>query len=291
IFTIAWLSYGVFKTLKFIRFRKVPDAILSIFAITVASYFKPICLLVIPIFLTSGILFLVIEKKWAFFLWLIVLPFALLFPWYLRNYSIIGRFTFSTVGDISMFYGRLGAIEAMKRGFPVDEHHAILAGDLFITESVGQTIFKQYIEDYPTHETEVLSPNCTRISLLSLVQNPVHTLRLLFTAVLQMYQGVGYRTAEHLTGSRFYAFVTATIQAIVLLFFALSLLFYFSNWTETHFVHHWAFGIILLLVIGGSTAWADGRYRFIADCLLTLQTASILSRIGEYLSLTTSETN
>ena len=283
IFAIAWLSYGVFKTLKFIRLRKVPDAVLSILAICIGAYFKPVLLVVIPVFLISGLLFLIFDNKWAYVIWLIIIPITTLLPWYLRNASVSGRFTFSTVGDISMFYGRLGAVEALKRGFPMDEHHAVLAGDLHIAESVGQPVFKQYVSDYQTHETELLSASANKESLRFLFKNPVQTLRLIVTAGLRMYQGVGYRTAEHITGSKLYAFVTSAIQASVLLLFAVSFLLYISNFLEAHFVHHWTFGIVLLLMLAGATAWADGRYRFMADLLLTLQVASLISRIWEYI--------
>jgi hypothetical protein len=207
-----------------------------------------------------------------------LVPVLILGPWYLRNHQQAGEWTFSTMGEMGMLHGRLGALEAGRTGKERHEHQFYMAGDSVAALELGLPNIRHYPEGKQTHETEQLASGMGRLTLSFFLRHPLDAFLFELRSFGEMFMGIGYGWARELTLSKSAAAVSAGLQLLCNVFMYLGVLLAIvrrREWTGAEKIAFWTVVVVLSV---SAAAWADGRYRMVIDPLLLMLVMFILRR-------------
>lgn len=260
---------------------KFLDLVLALLLLCLAMYVRP---LGYPLLWAAGALALLklfFRRRWQMIPGLAVvlfLPALLIGPWMYRNKKITGRYMVSSMGSMGMLHGRMGALEAYRKGQPVDEHHFYMAGDSLAALEIGLPAIRTYYGQNQTHETEVYHPAVTGMTFRFFLKHPIDAISFQTKNVGAMLSGVGYGWSKALTHSYTASRISAGLQLIFnLIMFAglLASIWWIRRWRPLHWITGVGIGLVLLASAAG---WADGRYRVVIDPLFVIFVADSLER-------------
>lgn len=235
-----------------------------------AAYVRPVGLPIVALLIIVLGIRLLMNRKGALVraVMLVGIPVLLLAPWMVRNYLVADAFTFNTMGDMGMIHGRLGGLEAHRRGVDFHEHRLYMAGDSIVSMEIGLGNLRHYYTTKANHETELYHPKVSAITFSYYAKHPVEAIVFQGRAVGQMLTGVGYGWAGKVLGNEHWAMGAAGVQLIFNLLMYLGVLVAVVRIRKGN-----ALVWVSLIVIGGvlivsAAAWADGRYRMVVDPLM-----------------------
>lgn len=265
---VALVVWGVAFSVRFIRSQQnwpaaVGPALLGV-AVLVKGLALPIALLAIPILLGVALW----QKRWlalpAILLGCTLAAIGPLF-WQSRNHAQLGQRTLTTGAHISHWYGRVGAVAARVAGAPATDDAYFRHAD-----SLGGAS----TQPEPLYDPNGrLHPKAAQAGWRFLAAHPRATLVVHGRALVQMGKGVGYQAALKTTHSQLLGVLLAGFQGIGNLVLWAGFCVYLFRLRRQPWLAHIAFGVVLVLVGLHLVAWADGRYRFIADPFLLILAA------------------
>jgi hypothetical protein len=242
-FTYFWVTFIVTKDFSAL----VKATLLALFL----TYLKPITFV---LFASLLIAFLLQEPKKIL---LAVLFFLLgVFPWFVRNYMQTGHWTFSTLGDISMHYGRTGSLIHPSQ---TDAERVAVADA--ITRRLGK---KEYIGSVPTEENEFFNFSTFDIWIKTSIQHPASFIYSQAKGFWGQLSGIGWETAKMMTENYFITVILAGIQFLFCVHFYLFV--FLSGFIKNK--NTWVKLLLFsgcMVFIAQNAVWADGRYRMILD--------------------------
>jgi 4-amino-4-deoxy-L-arabinose transferase-like glycosyltransferase len=249
-------------------------------AVALAALVRPVAL---PLLVLAGLLALahLYRLQHQRFLQAIVatlVPVLILGPWYWRNHAHSGKWTFSTMGEMGMLHGRLGALETWRTDGEMNEHQFYMAGDSVAALEMGLQHIRQYPEGKQTHETEQLAGGMGWLTLGFFLKHPWDAFRFELRCFWEMFTGVGYGWGRELILSKPVAMGFAGLQLLCNVFMylgALLAMVRWREWTGPQKFTLWAIAVVLLVSAAG---WADGRYRMVVDPLLMVLAMFTLRR-------------
>jgi 4-amino-4-deoxy-L-arabinose transferase-like glycosyltransferase len=265
----------------YFRGLRVTDILLAVAALALAVYVRPVAMPLIAFLL--AVAFWGARKLPAFSLSLrVVFPLLLfsgmILPWCMRNYSISGRFTFSTMGDMGIVQGRAGGMLMMQQGLPMDDHHLFMAADSLIASEIGLAHIREYYSTSQSHETELLSREAVAVARHYIFSHPIDFLFFTGKSFYQMFSGVCYGWSLQVTGSKLIAILVAGFSAIVTLLIYFSLLASLVQWRRWNAIQFFALASLCVMLFLSAAAWADGRYRFPCDVLALIAAIPVLAK-------------
>ena len=205
------------------------------------------------------------------------LTVALLAPWPLRNHAIMGQYTFSTLGQTALVYGRLGGILALEHDQPTDDATLFrLADSVLQLHFPGQALHAYVDSAVRTQETQYFQVPVGRVVWGEILSRPGLAAGLQLRSIGQMLAGVGYGTALYQLHSLAAALALALWQGLLLV--ALYLGVGLWGWQQLRF-RRWPLAYTLLFLatclflLAHAAIWADGRYRLICDPFWTVLAA------------------
>ena len=284
---------GFLFAIRHLRTSSRMDLALSLGWMSLAAYVRPVGLpLLVLLMVVFGIRW--IQQKqfsWTRMALLVLIPFLLLGPWMVRNQQVCGKSTFNSMGDMGMIHGRLGGLEAQRRGEDFHEHHLYMAGDSIVAMATGLENLRNYYSEKGNHETELYHPVVKKVTFGWFFKHPGEAIQFQFRALGQMLGGVGFGWANKVLGNRYAAWGSAGIQLLFNLMMYAGLLLALlpvhrlkrGDKQVSAQTRPALFWVALLLITGGllvsAAAWADGRYRMILDPLFMVLLAEGWMRI------------
>lgn len=254
--------------------------ILAIVMLSLAAYLRPVAL---PLLFLASLLAVIHSmrlprQRLIFVLPALLLPALLIGPWWMRNYQVSGKFTFSTMGEMGMLHGRLGGLETWRNDGEMHEHQFYMAGDSIASATIPLSQLRTYPIGKQTHETEILAPGMTVMTLKFFLNHPWDAFRFECWTIWQMLKGVGYGWAKDLTHSKVGGAVSAGIQLLCNALIFTGMLLAWIRRREWSGAERIVFWTVVLIVLVSSAVWADGRYRMVADPLLVILAMFTLRR-------------
>jgi 4-amino-4-deoxy-L-arabinose transferase-like glycosyltransferase len=189
-------------------------------------------------------------------------------PWLLRNHQLTGQLQLANQSHVAFWYGRIGGMEALRLNRPMDEE--TLAS---LADSMGRIwVQPESLYTYPpgprTMDFAKLHPLAKQRGWQYVWSNPGLAIRFHALALWQMASGVGYRTAHKCLGSQTLAVAFAGFQAVCNLLMLAGLVLWVLRWRQGQRIGWLIAAVAAAFVFLHLAAWADGRYRMIADPLL-----------------------
>lgn len=227
-------------------------------ALALALLTKGLAMVAVPALL----LYLTLKRQWRPLGITVGVCMLTLLPWQLYKHHSL---TTPSGAGISYIYGQLGG--SLHR-YNDDRHLVVQTDSLLIARGLPLHHLRQYSGPH-MQEYATLHPEAARIAASHWVHHPGSALLLLARSQWQMWKGIGWRSARRLWAGHWPAYVLAGLQALynvaILLGCLAFVLLLRYRW------HWWLWlGLTLglALLVGHSAAWADGRYRLVADPLL-----------------------
>jgi len=193
--------------------------------------------------------------------------------WMARNQAVSGQFTLSTAQHIPWWYGRLGGVLALQSGEDFTDATLIRLATAFGEANIppGDSLYTYPAPQLTDLEFQRLHPDAKAAGRAYLAEHWLRTLQLHAWAVVQQWQGVGYGTWRRQTGAEVVAVGAAIVQAVFNLWLLAGLVRY--GWRlgcrrpeyRVPALLHLCVAIALVFMLLHAAAWADGRYRIIAD--------------------------
>lgn len=261
---IFFSALGLYFYLRWRQKKQAPwYAWIGFLGLVIAIYMRPVGLATLLLVVLDGIIILVRQRNWLPIIGLVLLPILTIGPWMARNYQQTGESSFSSMGRMAMLHGRLGGILSMDK--PEDEHQYFMAGDSLASQHIGFQNLRTYLGKEESHETELLPPEVTKLTIGHFIAHPRQALQFSGRSLFQMLKGVGYGWTERLGLSSELAWVTAIVQL------GFNLLMYLGILICLLQIRRWqGIDYLMMLIILGQYAlslaiWADGRYRMPID--------------------------
>jgi hypothetical protein len=183
----------------------------------------------------------------------------------------MGQYTFSTLGQTALVYGRLGGILALEGNHPTDDATLFhLADSVLKPHFPGQALHAYVDSTVQTQETQYFRVPVSGVAWGEIFSRPSIAAWLQLRSLGQMLTGVGYGTALYQLESPALALGLAIWQGLLTVALYIGLLLWL--WQQVRF-RRWPRGYTLLFLATGlfllahAAIWADGRYRLICDPL------------------------
>ena len=272
--------------------------------LAVSAYVRPVGLpvLALVVLLIAGKL--MVERKGILLrgLMLVLVPLVLVAPWMMRNYGVAGVPMYNSMGDMGMIHGRLGGLEAHRKGEDFHEHRLYMAGDSIVAREIGLENLRWYYGEKENHETELYHKRVKGMTFGYFFQHPGAATVFQVRAIGQMLGGVGFGWANKVLGNETGAYGLAGGQLLfnllmyigVLLAMWRVMLRVVKGWQQRRgdnerenkhtgaiqgsFLDLVAIVVILGVLLVSAAAWADGRYRMVVDPLMMLCVAGFLPK-------------
>ncbi|MCS7084687.1 MAG: glycosyltransferase family 39 protein [Bacteroidia bacterium] len=191
------------------------------------------------------------------------LPAAAFAAWTTFNHVRAGTAKFSLSSDVAKLYGVAAALDALAEGEKWDDETLVYYGE----KRRGETHF---VGDYPAQETAVFD---APFPWREMAARPLSAARFYLLALRGMFSGVGFATAEKISGSRLCALTIAVWGGFAI----------FAIWgaalsacRNPGFERTILAFVALALTLAHACAWADGRYRMPADVFMLMAAGSAL---------------
>lgn len=274
------LLVAVWAYLRFWKGAGLGMLTVALTMLSIASFLRPVALplLVIATPLAMVKSFRLQQQRVPQLLAALILPILLVGPWMWRNQQLSGRFAFSTMGEMGMLYGRLGGLEAWRTGKELHEHSFYMAGDSVAAQNMPLTDLRSYPQGKQTHETEMLSPGMTGLTVDFFLKHPWDAFRFEVWTIWQMFKGLGYGWAMELTHSAGMAMLAAGLQLICNALILTGMVLAVIRRREWAGAEGLVFGALIVMLLVSSAVWADGRYRMVMDPLILVLALFTLRR-------------
>ncbi len=288
---LAWL----WMLLKFWRGDGLHWMAASLACLSLAALVRPVALpLLILVMVVMLVKALRDRRRWWMALAAILfVPAMILGPWLVRNHQRTNQWSLSTMGPMGMLHGRLGGLEAWRKGYGTDEHYLYMLGDSIAALEIGLPALRNYPLDKQTHETEQLAAGMSGLTFNYFWHHPLDAILFQLNSIYAMLKGVGYGWATDLTHTRLAAILLAGMQLVLNILNYLGVLAALRRYRQWRAQEWMAFGAMVLILLVSSAAWADGRYRAVVDPLMVLLTVFVIQNYeldtrGKLATITTS---
>lgn len=256
---------GFFFILFLVNFKWINLLFLGIFLV-LASYTRASILPFILIIL--GLVFYYSQSilKTTFLLTMIIIG---LFPWFYRNYTHTGQWFFTSMSQISMYYGRLGGtVLAFSPSLNNDSQLKVEA-DYYVNSDYSLEKIKKYHQNVVNEENEFIQIPLLKIYFQQHLVMPIHSLIFHFRCIYQQFTGLSYGMTLYLYQSKFLALIVSFFQGIMIIMVYGGFFFIGMSKEKKWKWNIWLISLFFWLIIHNA-AWADGRYRWITDlwCIL-----------------------
>lgn len=268
---IFFLVAALFYYLRYFQSTHRKDLLAYALLAVAATYIRPIGL---PLYLLALIPALIkglrTPKRDYVAALTLTLALTLFLPWVLRNQQHSGRFTFNVMGDMGLLHGRLGGLEAWRKGQGADEHALYMAGDSIAAATDGLPSLREYYADRQSHETELYRKGLFGLTLSHFLSHPVDATLFQLGNIGVMLGGVGHGWAGALTLNKPASLGSAGLQLL------LNLCMYLGFLLALWHVRRWDAGMwinfccVISVLLISAAAWADGRYRVVIDPVLVV---------------------
>lgn len=248
--------------LKYASKPKLSFVILAAIMAGLASYTRAAML---PFLLFLALLIGLSHRKIVHSFVFLTLCGTLLLPWMYRNYAWTGKWFFQTGSEISMFYGRIGGIELANNEL-IHQDAALKAQADSIAIANGLHNFKSYFQNQLSEENEMINAPLLKLWVQECLRHPWDALIFHVKTIYQQITGVSYGMAQTIYRNDLWSWFFSAWQFLLTL--SIYGYFFYIGWKNPSFL--WAMfavGMMVLLFIH-SAAWADGRYRVVADLWL-----------------------
>jgi hypothetical protein len=212
----------------------------------------------------------------------LVLPLLLLGGWSYRNAQITGSLSLSTQGYIPFWYGRVGGVLLMDEAEPAQlppAHRLMYRADRLGYATVRGGALYRFRGGKQHLGTAQLHPRARKAGWAVLTAEPLRLLRFHLQSYWQMAKGIAYGTAQRVLQHRKLAYAAAALQGLCNLVMAGGLLLWLWRLRRASWLSWAALGLAALYTLLHAAAWADGRYRMIADPLFCLMLAHAWSSV------------
>jgi hypothetical protein len=209
-------------------------------------------------------------RQWGQLGLALLVPVALLLGWSYRTYTHTGSFAPATQSHVAFWYGRLGGLLAWQQGLDLyNEAHVVRLADSLGRAALppGDSLFT-YRSVQPDMDYAQLSPVAAQAGRAYWWAHWPNALGFQLHCLLNMLQGVGFRTAMHIGGWGPLAYFAAGLQLLLNLALYIGVLLYLWRIRRVPRAAHLLMAIVAVFILLHLAAWADGRYRMIADPLL-----------------------
>lgn len=257
---ILFLSLtGFFLILFLVNFKWVNLFFLAIFSV-LASYTRASMLPFILVIV--GLVFYYSQSisKTIFLLIIIVMG---LFPWFYRNYTYTGQWFFTSMSQISMYYGRIGGTTLSFQSTFGDSELKVEA-DQYVSSDYSLEKIKKYHQNVINEENEFIQIPLLKIYFQQHIVMPLHSLIFHFRCIYQQFTGLSYGMTIYLYQSKFLAWIGAFFQGIMIIMVYGGFFFIGMSKEKIWKWNIWLISLFFWLIIHNA-AWADGRYRWVTD--------------------------
>jgi len=251
-----------------------------------ACYVKGLAFMVLPL---AGVVWLWVHRRrpkaWLPLVAGALLATAIVAPWWLRNRELTGRWTFGTLGQTALIYGRLGGVLALEKGLPMDDATLFILADSLLAQEVGIRNIRTYPPEQATQETALFTPQAEAAANAYMRTHWTATLRFQLYSFGLMLRGVGRQTAWVISYNKPYTWFCTALETLLLVIIYLGLagaIWRIRRLTAPEVV---ALLAAMAFVLLHAAAWADGRYRLVADPLLVLLAAPVWVRWAQGLTV------
>lgn len=280
---IFFLIYSFYKFCKYITTQTTTDILLSSIALGFVIYIKSLGLVLIFVYIAFALVNngLKIQALGRLSLNLILPLVILLSPWYYRNYLLLNRLSFSTLGDTALWYGKMGGVLALQQHKEIETIEPFLLADSTGWAHTSEIYFwKQLNPQVKTQETATLVPEVRELPLKIFITNPYETFVFHVQSLKQMAYGVGYHTALKISESTLVAYCSAALQFLFNIAMYIGLASYFFYLPKS-VLNNLVFSVALVLLLAHCAIWADGRYRMLADPFMLLLLGALMHRLTQ----------
>lgn len=244
---------------------------LSMLFLSILPFIKPVIFPFI-VFFTLWNIFQFIRKKQDqnFTILAKLLPLTLILLWSFRNFQKTDQLNFTNLSNLSLVYGRLGALSTMDKGKAMEEENYVFEADSILNESDGlQNVFK-YNSNYRSQELSAFRINVWKETLPFYLEHPFLAIKLQFNNWIFMLRGVGWGLAKQVSQNKAFTIYSASLQLILNLLMYFSVLFATFRFKKLANAERFILFLIAYLFVFSADGFAEGRFRLIIDPLMSL---------------------